>query len=529
MREGQWYHSWPVRNRLGALLLPAFLVVYTMFFLGTVDGRLDGDDHFALAHAAALLSGDRLNVDLFDPGVPLQVAISYFGQAATGSRPIAEVVIALVIRIVGLIAVCAVTRKLVRSRVAGVIVAMIVAVWLMDQAVYGAEKVTLYPIAILAAWRYLEGRLSPYVLSVVIAAAALFRHDHGFYVALCMAFAVLAGPRPRRDMVKVVAGTLVLLGPWLLWIQATEGIPSYVTSRIDFAQDNGLGRDRPFGLRAPFFTNDNAAPWLWHVALFTTIAALITSVRRRSVPVMVLAAMSVVTAAGLMRKTGQVGEVAAVWVPLFVWLMWNWRWYGKAVLACVAVISIAAFLTVTDAVHELSQIAKEGGGLSRRVPSALAFHMTTPALDAYAPDDPEETSDSRLVIRYVHQCLRPSDRIWETAMWFPVTYYAERRPVWHLHWEHGLKHDEASEHQFLEWITHQQAPVMITHYGDDIFHAFREYPLVGEYVRTNYREITSARFAEYRKQDGDRMRLLADVRRTPTGRFEPLDLPCFAE
>ena len=517
-----------MRNRLGALLLPAFLLVYSAFFLGTVDGRLDGDDHFALAHAAALMAGDRLNVDFFDPGVPLQVAMSYVGQALTGSRPIAEVGMALAIRIIGLIAVYAVTRKLVRSRLAGVIVAMIVAVWLMDQAVYGAEKVALYPIAILAAWRYLEGRLSPYALSAVIAVAALFRHDHGAYVGISMAVAVLAGPRPRHDLLKVAAGTLVLLAPWLIWIQATEGIPSYVTSRVDFAQDNGLSRDRPFGLQAPFFTNENAAPWLWHVALLTTLAALITSIRQRSIPVMVLAGMSVVTAAGLMRKAGQVGEVAAVWVPLFMWLIWNWRWYGKVALASVAVISVAALLTVTDAVNELSQIANDGGGLTRRVPSALAFHMTTPAIDAYAPDDPEETSDSRLVIRYVRQCLRPSDRIWETAMWFPVIYYAERRPVWHLHWDHGLKHDEASERQFLEWITHEQAPVMITHSGDNLFDAFREYPLVRQYVMTNYREITSTRFAEYRAQEGNRLRLLADVRRAPTGRFEPLDLPCFS-
>jgi hypothetical protein len=306
-----------VRNRLGALLLPAFLVVYTLFFLGTVDGRLDGDDHFALAHAGALLAGDRLNVDFFDPGVPLQVAISYLGQAATGSRPIAEVLIALTIRILGLIAIYAVTNKLVASRVAGVIAAMIVAVLLMEQAVYGAEKVALYPIAILAAWRYLEGRLSPYVLSAVIAVAALFRHDHGVYVAISMSLAVLAGPRPRQDILKVVGGTFILLLPWFVWLQATEGLPAYVASRIDFAQDNGLGRERPFGLRPPFFTADNAGPWLWHMALFTTIAALATSLKRRSIPVIVLAGMSVVATAGLMRKAGQVGEVAAIWVPLF--------------------------------------------------------------------------------------------------------------------------------------------------------------------------------------------------------------------
>src|SRR4051812_41505557 len=91
-----------IRKLPGTLLLPAFLVVYTMFFLGTVDGRLEGDDHFALAHGYALLAGDRLNVDFFDPGVPLQTVLSYLGQQVSGSRTIAEVVIALVIRLIGL-------------------------------------------------------------------------------------------------------------------------------------------------------------------------------------------------------------------------------------------------------------------------------------------------------------------------------------------------------------------------------------------------------------------------------------------
>ncbi len=516
-----------MRKFLGSLLLPAFLVVYATFFIASVDGRLAGDDHFALAHASALLAGDRLNVDLFDPGVPLQVVVSALGQLASGSRTIAEVLIALSIRIIGLISVYMLTKKLVNNRLAGVLVAATVAVGLMNETIYGPEKVALYPIAVLAAWRYLEGRLSPYVLSLIIAIAALLRHDHGVYVATCMALAVALGPRPVASLLKVGVGTLVLLAPWLLWVQSTEGIVSYVTSRIVLAVDIGLGKERPFGFLTPLVSAANAPRWLWHVALLTTLAALILSIRRRSIPVIALAGTSVVTAMGLMRKDAQAAEVAAIWMPLLVWLMWNSRWYGRIALACVAAVSIVAVITMNDAVNELSQIAQEGGGLRRRVRSAVEFHMTTPAIDAYAPVDAEETSEGRTVIRYVYECLRPSDRVWETAMWFPVAYYSQRRPVWHLYWDHGLKQDEASQYQFLEWIKGQQAPVIIAH-SDDPLAAFRWYPLIRAYVTTNYREITSARFEAYRA-DGNRLRLLADVRRTPTGRFEPLDLPCFAE
>jgi hypothetical protein len=515
-----------MRKLLGSLLFPAFLVIYILFFLGTVDGRLEGDDHFALAHASALLAGDRLNVDFFDPGAPLQVVISYVGQLVSGSRPLAEVLIALAVRLIGLTAVYLVTRRLVHSTIAAVLVAATVALFLLNQAIYGAEKVALYPIAVLAAWRYLGGRLSPYVLSVIIAVATLLRHDHGVYVALSMALAVCLGPRPLHALLKVAAGVLVLLSPWLLWVHATEGIVPYMTSRVAFAQDNGLGSARPFGFTPPYLWSENAARWLWHVAAFTSVAALITSIRRRSIPTIVLAGMSVVAAVGLMRKVGQTGEVAALWVPLFVWLIREAPRVGKAALACVGVVSIAAVVTVTRATEELPQIAREGGGLLRRAQSAVQFHMTTPAIDAYAP--PDETSDGRLVIRYLHECLRPSDRVWETAMWFPVAYYAQRRPVWHYHWDHGLKHDEAAQHQFLTWITQQQAPVIITHSSGDLLEPFRSYPFIRRYVMTNYREMTSTRFEEYRAM-GNKLRLLADIRRVPSVRLEPLALLCFSE
>ena len=68
---------------------------------------------------------------------------------------------------------------------------------------------------------------------------------------------------------------------------------------------------------------------------------------------------------------------------------------------------------------------------------------------------------------------------------------------------------------------------MISHTADLLL-PFREYTHVREYVATYYREITSPRLEAYRAE-GNRIWLLADTRRTPTGRFEPLDLPCFSQ
>ncbi|MBI2828088.1 MAG: hypothetical protein HYX77_02295 [Acidobacteria bacterium] len=69
---------------------------------------------------------------------------------------------------------------------------------------------------------------------------------------------------------------------------------------------------------------------------------------------------------------------------------------------------------------------RRSGGLLRRTRSAVEFHLTAPAIDAYAPAD--DTVDERLVIRYLYEYLRPSDRVWETSLWFPVSYYPQRLP-----------------------------------------------------------------------------------------------------
>ena len=515
-----------LRRSLDFTILSVFFVIYILFFLGTVDGRLGGDDHFAVSASPALLADDRLNIEVFDPGIPLRTMISFFGQAATGSMPLAEVVIALLFKLIGLTAVYYVTLRLAHSRIAAILVVATVALLGIHEPVYGAEKIALYPIAALASWRYLEGRLSPFVLSVIIVVAAGLRHDHGVFVAAGIALALCLGPQPLRSLVRTGGGVLLLMTPWLLWLHATEGVVTYFTSRAAFAMATGLGDPRPFGFLAPYLWEDNAARWLWHTAAFTMLAALIVGIRQRSVPVIVLAGMSIAAAFGLMRKDSQSAEVATMWIPLFVWLIRESAWHTKVALGGVAVVSLAAVLTMTRALEELPQIALESGGLRERARRAIAFHMVTPAIDVYAPVG--NATEERLVIRYLYDCLQPSDRFWDTSEWFPASYYVQRRPVWHVHWQVPLRNDRVAQETFLTWIQQQQAPVIVTRDHDDPFEAFSSYPLVRAYVTANYQETTSERFEEFRSM-GYGIRLLVDTRRRPTGRFAPLDLPCFSE
>ena len=512
-------------DRLGLLLLPAFLAVYILFFLGTVDGRLNGDDHAILWVAAALQAGDRLYVDVFDSVQPLQVALSYIGQSATGS-PLGEIAIALLLRVSGLSAVYFITRRLSGNRVAAVGAAATVAILLLADSVYGAEKLAVYPLAILAAWWYIDRGISPLVLSAVIAVAALLRHDHGIYVSIPIAVAVFYRPKPVRALITIAAGVIVLMLPWLLWVQSTEGLWLYLASRASHSMGSGLGQARPFGFLPPYLWSENAPRWLWHVAALSAMGGLVVGARTRHPHASVLATAAIAAEFGLMRKAGQVADVSTLWIPLFVWLVAVAPPYGKAILGGIGAVSLAAVITMTNAPEEITQIVRGGGGLLHRSRSALEFHAVIPPIDAYAPRD--DTTDERLVIRYVYECTRESDRVWNTSSWFPLSYYSHRRPVWHVYWDIGMKRDDASQTQFLTWLPQHQVPVIVTRGYDDPLEAFKEYDKVRAYVATNYREMTSPRFEEFR-EEGYRIKLLVDQRRVPHGRFEPLDLPCFAE
>ena len=461
-----------MRKRLGSLLLPAFLAVYILFFLGTVDGRLSGDDHAVVWVAAALQAGDRLYVDVFDSVQPMQVALSYIGQSLSGSTPLGEIAIALTLRLIGLTAIYFITRRLSASRLAAVSVSATVALLLLSDSVYGAEKVAIYPVAILAMWWYIDRGVSPLVLSVVIACAALFRHDHGIYVAIPIAIAVFFRPRPIRALFIIAAGVIVLMLPWILWVQHTEGLWTYLTSRAAHSLGSGLSQSRPFGFRAPYLWAENAPRWLWHVAALTSAGALIVSLRTRNRHVGVLAIATIAAQFGLMRKAGQAADVSTLWIPLFAWLVRVAPPYGKVLLAGVGAVSIAAIITMTNATERIPQIVRDGGGLFHRPFSALELHSTSPPIDAYAPR--EDTDDERLIIRYVYQCTRSVDRLWNTSSWFPLSYYSQRRPVWHVYWDLGMKRDDASQTQFLKWLPQLQVPVIVTRGHDDPLDAFKD-------------------------------------------------------
>jgi hypothetical protein len=190
----------------------------------------------------------------------------------------------------------------------------------------------------------------------------------------------------------------------------------------------------------------------------------------------------------------------------------------------VAVVTVGAILIRTSAFKNVYQAGIDNGGLLERPVSSIRFHSHAPPLEAYAPPD---ARDERLFMRYLAECLDEDDRIWDTSVWFPIAYYARRPLVDHPYWSLGFRNGITHQKAVLESLDRHPAPLVIMRYAVQPSEAFRDYPLVEEYVVRHYRPITSATFAAF--AEPLRLHILGDDRRPATGRFAPLDLPCFRQ
>jgi hypothetical protein len=506
-------------RRAGTLVLRSvqalLLYVFVAGILGAMDGRLEGDDHYSLWTTVSARAG----TPFFDPGSPLQSWLSFAGQWLSGFRTIGEVGVTVLLRLLGMIAAYVLTRRL-----AGVVAAFAacagIALLTLGATVYSADKFFIYPVAILAIWSYLDGRLPVWALGAAAAISFLFRHDHGVYVSLPMALAVLV--RAPGQLPAFVGSALVALSPWLLVVHNTEGIVEYFAERIAFARQLGLGDARPelFYFEMPLVSRANAARYLWHLVWIADLLACWAAWRTRDLRAGVLALTVAVAITGLMRRTMQVNDLATIWIPMLAWLTARYR-VALAVPSALAVVAAGMLAGVTT---EGYQIFIDNGGIVGRPISALSFHLADDPLEGFAPADAE---DERLLYRYVAQCLADGDRLWDTTIQFPLSYYTRHPLVDHPYWSMGYRHSDAAQQATLASLAASPAPLIVMARRADPNAVFAPYPRIREYVAAHYRALSSPTFEAWAERYQANVTLLADTRRPANSRFEPFDLPCY--
>ena len=203
-----------------------------------------------------MLTGALPVRDYVERGLPLMSAASAAAQLALGAGLHSELL--LIAAAYGLAAAWTfrATAEVARSALVGLAVtAMTVLVYPVS---YSYPKLVPYAAAfVAAAWYGRAPGAGPLAaLAVCVAVAFLFRHDHGLFLAAGVAVMLASMRGVTRSALASIATfavlALAIVSPYLVWVQAHEGIPTYLADGIEFSRreaDRTMRVDRPaFGL-----------------------------------------------------------------------------------------------------------------------------------------------------------------------------------------------------------------------------------------------------------------------------------------
>jgi hypothetical protein len=251
----------PSPSRLGVAVgtVVAFVGTFLFRFL-TAEFT---NDHFQhLARGRQILLGDLPIRDFFDPGLIFQYYASALALAWSGQNLYGEALLTVAFIAAGSALTYLVAAQLSRSCWMAAAAALLVV--LSAPRLYNYPKVFFYVAALAAAWRYAQRHTytSLAMVAAVTVLAFLFRHDHGVYIGLSTLalLATLHWGEPRRVAAAVLqysAMCLVLLLPFLLYVQTSVGIVRYITGIAPQIQHVSTAR-----VNALPFRLDRSAPLL---------------------------------------------------------------------------------------------------------------------------------------------------------------------------------------------------------------------------------------------------------------------------
>src|SRR6185437_15428999 len=109
---------------------------------------------------------------------------------------------------------------------------------------YSYPKLLPYAAALLALWWYAAKptRLRLALLGILIGVAFLFRHDHGVLLGAGAAAGLVAldGISSVRTIAELAAIALIVVSPYLVWVQAYEGLVTYFGGGVAYSERESL-------------------------------------------------------------------------------------------------------------------------------------------------------------------------------------------------------------------------------------------------------------------------------------------------
>jgi hypothetical protein len=561
---------------MGVLAVAVFLFSW-LFRFNDPGGSFAGltDDHFFyLVRGWQILFGDLPVRDFVDHGAPLYYYVAYVVQAISRGT-LSELIFSTTV-----LSICAAALFWLATIVSGWIPIGLAAaafhIWLSPRF-YNYPKVAVYLVAIPLLWRFIDRPESRtrFWIALVTAVGFLFRHDHGAFVAMAMAAAVLLSrdtswPDRVRHAWRYGLIVLALLSPYLLFIEWNGGIRTYMSQASAWAERDRERApvvwptlfDNPNGVsdaartggpitRAIAVVQDNRTAYLYYLELALPLFALsLLAVSRDGFrpawprareKLVVVAVLAAILDAGFLRSPldARLADPSVPIVLLVAWVCvalpnivrgtqslresahraaWAIRLaavpLGAMVIAIVAIAMSSDWYDRLDAAAMTDRLGKpfeRMRGVARHVRDGWDLFLV-----AIRPDRPDLVTLSL----YVNACTAPTDRILVQAYMPQVLALARRAFAGgHADLRPGFFATEDAQRLVVDRLRRQSVPIILLETNGGFREAF---PIVIGYIDQHYRiagsHVFDKRFA---------LTLLARQDRVATETYEPLGWPCY--
>ena len=536
------------------------------------------DDHFFyLVRAWQILFGDLPVRDFVDHGAPLYYWVGWAVQVLFGRGTLSEIAFSAT-----MLSIAAALTFWLAARASGsLLLGLVAAVFqiFLGPRFYNYPKLLAYAVAIPLLWSFADRpRVKTlFWLALVTAVAFLFRHDHGVFVGIGMAAMLMwmtTVPWTARLRDALIFGglVLVLLAPYLLFVQANGGIGAYFRQASAWAERDrarapvvwpGLadGADGPshavasepsWNLAA--VVRDNIVAWTFYAEIaipLIALALLLISPEafRPSWPnarakIGTVAVLGVALDAGFLRSPLE-ARLADPSVPIAILVAWlltalvrllfSRRSVGgwmqarpgvartAAVLLVLPVVFVIACGMTKDLYKRFDRVAmtERPGKFVERAHDIAAQVERDWDLRTWQrrPDRPDLIG----LAMYLNACTLPSDRVLVQA-YLPEVLALARRAFagGHADLRPGFFKTDEAQRLTVSRLERQSVPIILLD-TDDSYQNFREsFPIVTAYIDQHYRLAGTRVFDK-------RFGIQLFVRRTvpPRGTYREYDWPCY--
>ena len=237
----------PVKSNLPWLVATALALLAAVYQMVLASDPTN-DYYMHVVMGNQLLGGDWPVRDFYDTGLFLMYVLSAVAEGVIGHRLLSEALVVGAALAVSAFLSFRLVHRLTGSTAAGALAAVILI--LAGVRGYSYPKIVVYAVAATLWWSYVLAPSRPKALALGAWAAAAFfwRPDHGVYVAIAVALAVVSAHGISRlgtvRLAQAGATAVALVTPFLVFVSMETGLVAYVKGGFVVAEEQHLRLNR---------------------------------------------------------------------------------------------------------------------------------------------------------------------------------------------------------------------------------------------------------------------------------------------